>query len=111
MYLKSLICNLSLKDLGNKIPLTKAELKNRIGDGGQVVDTTAEYAMLVNDNSQMCFHYEERYNNYTAIDEFPEYKKMLKGFFTEYDPGELPPRIPFDKLTKSQIDELLEALI
>ena len=58
----------------------------------------ADYAMLVNDNSQMCFHYEERYNNYTAIDEFPEYKKMLKGFFTEYDPGELPPRIPFDKL-------------
>ncbi len=38
------------KDLGNKIPLTKQELKNRIGDGGQVVDTTAEYASLVNEN-------------------------------------------------------------
>ena len=29
------------KDIGNKIPLTKQELKNRIGEGGQVVDTTA----------------------------------------------------------------------
>ena len=38
------------KDMGNKIPLTKAELKNRIGEGGQVVDTTAEYAALVNNN-------------------------------------------------------------
>ncbi len=38
------------KDLGNKIPLTKQELKNRIGEGGQVVNTTAEYASLVNEN-------------------------------------------------------------
>lgn len=38
------------KDLGNKIPLTKQELKNRIGDGGQVVETTAEYAQMVNEN-------------------------------------------------------------
>ena len=38
------------KDIGNKIPLTKQELKNRIGDGGQVVETTAEYANLVNEN-------------------------------------------------------------
>jgi len=27
------------KDMGNKIPLSKQELKNRIGEGGQVVDT------------------------------------------------------------------------
>lgn len=39
------------KEVGNKIPLTKQELKNRIGeDGGQVVETQKEYAMLVNDN-------------------------------------------------------------
>ena len=38
------------KDLGDKIPLTKQELKNRIGEGGQVVDTRAEYERLVNDN-------------------------------------------------------------
>ena len=38
------------KDIGDKIPLTKQELKNRIGEGGQVVDTRAEYEKLVNDN-------------------------------------------------------------
>lgn len=38
------------KDMGDKIPLTKQELKNRIGEGGQVVDTRAEYEKLVNDN-------------------------------------------------------------
>ncbi len=38
------------KDVGNKIPLSKQELKNRIGEGGQVVDSQKEYAMLVNDN-------------------------------------------------------------
>lgn len=38
------------KDSSNKIPLTKQELKNRIGEGGQVVDTNAEYANLVNEN-------------------------------------------------------------
>ena len=39
------------KDIGNKIPLTKQELKNKIGDnGGQVVDTQKEYANMVNEN-------------------------------------------------------------
>ena len=55
------------KDLGNKIPLTKAELKNRIGEGGQVVDTTAEYAMLVNDN---IFGFE-------SLAEYQEFIKLL----------------------------------
>lgn len=55
------------KDLGNKIPLTKAELKNKIGDGGQVVDTTAEYAMLVNDN---IFGFE-------SLAEYQEFIKLL----------------------------------
>lgn len=38
------------KELENKIPLTKQELKNRIGDGGEVVDGATEYANLVNEN-------------------------------------------------------------
>ncbi|MBR2786815.1 MAG: TIGR02680 family protein [Clostridia bacterium] len=39
------------KDMGNKIPLTKQELKNRIGEeGGKVVESQKEYAMLVNEN-------------------------------------------------------------
>lgn len=55
------------KDLGNKIPLTKQELKNRIGEGGQVVDTTAEYATLVNDN---IFGFE-------TLTEYQEFIKLL----------------------------------
>lgn len=55
------------KDLGNKIPLTKAELKNRIGEGGQVVDTTAEYAMMVNNN---IFGFE-------SLAEYQEFIKLL----------------------------------
>ena len=39
------------KDIGNKIPLTKQELKNRIGEqGGKVVENQKEYAMMVNEN-------------------------------------------------------------
>ncbi len=55
------------KDLGNKIPLTKAELKNRIGEGGQVVDTTNEYAMMVNNN---IFGFE-------SLAEYQEFIKLL----------------------------------
>jgi len=55
------------KDLGNKIPLTKQELKNRIGEGGQVVDTTQEYASLVNDN---IFGFE-------TMTEYQEFIKLL----------------------------------
>ena len=55
------------KDLGNKVPLSKQELKNRIGEGGQVVDTTTEYANLVNDN---IFGFE-------TILEYQEFIKLL----------------------------------
>ena len=55
------------KDIGNKIPLTKAELKNRIGEGGQVVDTTNEYAMMVNNN---IFGFE-------SLAEYQEFIKLL----------------------------------
>lgn len=55
------------KDIGNKIPLTKQELKNRIGEGGQVVDTKTEYEKLVNDN---IFGFE-------TITEYQEFIKLL----------------------------------
>lgn len=55
------------KDKSNKIPLTKLELKNRIGEGGQVVETQKEYAELVNKN---IFGFEN-------IEEFDEFTKLL----------------------------------
>ena len=56
------------KDIGNKIPLTKHELKNRIGDlGGQVVENQKEYAMMVNEN---IFGFE-------TLAEYQEFIKLL----------------------------------
>ena len=55
------------KDKSNKIPLTKLELKNRIGEGGEVVETQKEYAELVNKN---IFGFE-------SMEEFDEFTKLL----------------------------------
>lgn len=55
------------KELDNKIPLTKQELKNKIGEGGQVVETQKEYMQLVNDN---IFGFE-------TLEEYDEFIKLL----------------------------------
>lgn len=55
------------KDPSNKIPLSKLELKNRIGFGGEIVDNQKDYQKLVNDN---IFGFE-------SIDEFDEFIKLL----------------------------------
>ena len=55
------------KEVENKIPLTKLELKNRIGLGGKVVETQKEYMEMVNEN---IFHFE-------TIEEYEEFIKLL----------------------------------
>lgn len=55
------------KEIGNKIPLSKQELKNRIGNGGLVVDNQKEYAMMVNEN---IFGFE-------SLSEYQEFIKLL----------------------------------
>lgn len=55
------------KELDNKIPLTKQELKNKIGEGGQIVETQKEYMQLVNDN---VFGFE-------TTEEYEEFIKLL----------------------------------
>jgi len=55
------------KDLGDKVPFTQKELKNRIGAGGQVVTATGEYMRMVND---LLFGYQE-------LDEYDELIKLL----------------------------------
>ena len=55
------------KELDNKIPLTKQELRNKIGEGGQIVETQKEYMQLVNDN---IFGFE-------TIEEYEEFIKLL----------------------------------
>lgn len=55
------------KELDNKIPLTKQELRNKIGEGGKVVETQKEYMQLVNDN---IFGFE-------TLEEYEEFIKLL----------------------------------
>ena len=55
------------KELDNKIPLTKQELRNKIGEGGKIVETQKEYMQLVNDN---IFGFE-------TLEEYEEFIKLL----------------------------------
>ena len=55
------------KQLDNKIPLTKQELRNKIGEGGKIVETQKEYMQLVNDN---IFGFE-------TLEEYEEFIKLL----------------------------------
>ena len=77
------------KDMGNKIPLSKSELKNRIGEGGQVVETTAEYAALVNNN---IFGFE-------SMAEYQEFIKLLIEIRT--------PKLSKDAFKPSIITEIM----
>lgn len=58
----------------------------------------ADYAMMVNGIRQECYKYDEAKQEYIPIEKLPEYKDMLKGKYEEMEIGELPPRIPFEKL-------------
>lgn len=53
------------KTMGNKIACSKGELKNRIGEGGRVMDTQGEYAQCVN---RLLFGFEMQ----------EEYKELLE---------------------------------
>lgn len=55
------------KELDNKIPLTKQELKNRLGTGGKFVETQKEYMNMVNEH---IFKFE-------TIEEYEEFIKLL----------------------------------
>lgn len=55
------------KDIGDKVPLSKKELENRIGGGGRVVEAQKDYMKMVND---LLFGYED-------IDDYDELIKLL----------------------------------
>jgi len=55
------------KDIGDKVPLSKKELENRIGSGGRVVEAQKDYMKMVND---LLFGYED-------IDDYDELIKLL----------------------------------
>ncbi len=65
-----------------------------------------QYTILVNGIDFICYAYDEQ-NGYHRITEVPSYMNMIKGEYEMYDMGELPPRIPFDKL-KNEILNIQE---
>ena len=77
------------KNLGNKIPLTKQELKNLIGEGGEVVNSAKEYAKLVNSN---IFGFE-------TLEEYEEFIKLLIEIRT--------PKLSKDGFKPSVITEIM----
>lgn len=60
----------------------------------------ADYAMMVNDSECFCFHYDSSKDQYVQIDRFPEYKDMLSGKFQIREIGDLPERVPYNKIPR-----------
>lgn len=60
---------------------------------------SADFAMLSNGVEEYCYRYNQSTGNYEDIVKLPAFTDMLSDKYELYDPGELPPRIPFEKLT------------
>lgn len=85
--------------LGDKAAEQLADYCNLLG---------CDFAMLVNDCECFSFHYDNPKNEYVQIDELPSYSELLENKFSTFIPGELPPRIPYDKISdylKENLDE------
>ncbi len=67
-----------------------------------------DYAMMVNDCESFTYHYDEKQEQYIQIDGLPVYSELLENKFSEFDPGEFPARIPYNKISdylKENLDE------
>ena len=79
------------KDMQNKIPLTKTELRNRIGEGGRVLDTQTEYMECVN---RLLLGFE-------TIDEYKEMIELLIQLRTPKLSKDFKPTVINDILSNS----------
>lgn len=79
---------------------------NQMIDYCDLID--ADYAMMINGIDQICYMYSYKKKQYILLIELPNYKDMLDERYCEWDIGELPPRIPFNKL-QSFLEEEFEA--
>lgn len=79
------------KDLQSKIPYTKTELRNRIGDGGKVMDSQKEYMECVN---RLLFGFE-------TMDEYREMLELLIQLRTPKLSKDFKPSIINDILSNS----------
>ena len=79
------------KDLGNKIPLSKIELRNRIGSGGQVLDGQGDYMAMVN---ELLFGFE-------SMDEYDELIKLLVQLRTPKLSKDFKPTVIYEIMNNS----------
>ena len=80
-----------VKRTGEKIPLTKQELKNRIGEGGEVHERQKDYMAMVN---RLLFGYDQ-------LEEYDELIKLLVQLRTPKLSKEFKPTVIYDILTNS----------
>ena len=79
------------KDLGDKIPLSKIELRNRIGTGGQVLDSQGDYMAMVN---ELLFGFDN-------MDEYDELIKLLVQIRTPKLSKEFKPTVIYEIMNNS----------
>lgn len=79
------------KDIGEKIPLSKIEMRNRIGAGGELTESQHEYMEMVNKH---LFGYED-------IDEYDELIKLLVHIRTPKLSKEFKPTVVYEIMNNS----------
>ena len=58
----------------------------------------ANFVVVTNGHSFLCYHYNSSHNIYERITHFPSYSDLLSNSYHIMDFGEMPPRIQIDKL-------------
>jgi hypothetical protein len=67
-----------------------------------------DYAMLVNDDMVLCYHYDNSSNSYLRIEELPEYTQLLNGEYKALAPADPPCRIPYSDISEYLKENLNE---
>jgi len=79
------------KDIGEKLPLSKQELKNRIGSGGTVTESQSDYMAMVNN---LLFGFE-------SLEEYDELIKLLVQLRTPKLSREFKPTVIYEIMNNS----------
>lgn len=79
------------KNIGEKIPLSKVELRNRIGDGGEVIEGQRDYMSMVN---RLLYGYED-------IEEYEQLIKLLVQIRTPKLSKEFRPSVIYEIMNNS----------
>lgn len=99
----------ALDENGIKYPIAIVECKapgiylgEAVGDqlANYCNELGADYAMMINDVDNFCYHYDSNIDDYVRIDSLPVYSEMLKGAFLEYEQGDMPERVKFEDISE-----------